>query len=128
MDFTALGLLILRVGFAATLAFRHGLPKLLDFSNKLSTFPDPIGLGSPISLTLTVCAEFLCAILIIIGIFTRFAAFPIVFMFAVAFLIIHGADPFAKKELAFIYLIGFASIMAAGPGRFSADALLRGIK
>lgn len=128
MDFTALGLLILRVGFAATLAIRHGLPKLLDFSSKLHTFPDPIGLGSPISLTLTVGAELLCPVLIIIGIFTRFAALPVVFAMAVAFFVVHGADPFAKKELAFMYLIGFSTIMAAGAGRFSADAVLRGAK
>lgn len=128
MDFTALGLLILRVGFGATMAICHGLPKLLDFSGKLHTFPDPIGLGSPISLSLTVSAEFLCAVLVVVGIFTRFAAAPIVFAMAVAFFIIHGADPFMKKELAFLYLLGFSAIMAAGPGRYSADGMVRGVK
>ncbi len=47
MDFNALGLLILRVGFGATMAIQHGLPKLLDFSNKMNTFPDPLNIGSP---------------------------------------------------------------------------------
>lgn len=128
MDFTSLGLLILRVGFAGTTLIRHGVPKLLDFSNKLYSFPDPIGLGSPISLSLTVFAEFLCAILVIIGIFTRFAVAPLVFAMAVAFFVVHVADPFAKKELTFLYLLGFSTIMAAGPGKFSADALFRGVK
>jgi putative oxidoreductase len=128
MDFTSLGLLILRVAMSATLAIGHGLPKLFDFSNKLHTFPDPIGLGSPITLTLAVCSELLFPILVAIGIFTRIAAIPTVIMFAVAFFVFHGSDPFAKKELAFLYLIGFTSIMAAGPGRFSADAMVRGVK
>lgn len=128
MDFTSLGLLILRVGFAGTMAIRHGLPKLLDFSAKLHTFPDPLGLGSPISLTLTVSAEFLCAILVVVGIFTRLTVAPLVFAMAIAFFVVHGGDPFAKKELAFTYLLAFSTILAAGPGRFSADTMVRGVK
>ena len=128
MDFTSLGLLILRVGFAGTLALFHGLPKLLDFTNKMHTFPDPIGLGSTVSLTLAVTAEFFCAILVVVGIFTRFTVVPLVILMAVAFFIIHGADPFMKKELAFMYLLAFTSILAAGPGKFSADGLIRGVK
>lgn len=128
MDFTSLGLLILRVGLAGTLLIRHGLPKLLDFSNKMHTFSDPIGLGSTLSLSLAVSAEFLCSILIIVGIFTRWVTIPVVIFFCVAFFVVHGGDPFAKKELAFIFLVGFTSILAAGPGRFSADAIFRGIK
>lgn len=128
MDFTSLGLLILRVGLAGTLLIRHGLPKLLDFSNKMHTFSDPIGLGSTLSLSLAVSAEFLCSILIIVGIFTRWVTIPVVIFFCVVFFVVHGGDPFAKKELPFIFLVGFTSILAAGPGRFSADAIFRGIK
>ncbi len=128
MDFTALGLLIMRVGFAATLAAGHGIPKLVDFSNKLHTFPDPIGIGSPASLSLAVFAELLCAVLVLIGLFTRLAAIPLVILFGVAFLVVHGADPLAKREMALLYLIGFSAIVAAGPGRYSVDGLLRGVK
>jgi putative oxidoreductase len=128
MDFTSLGLLILRVGFAGCIVVRHGLPKLLDFGNKLYTFPDPIGLGSPISLALAVSAEFLCGILIVIGIFTRFAAVPLVIFMSVAFFIVHSADPFAQKEMAFLYLLAFLSILVAGPGRYSADGLVRDVR
>src|SRR5262245_49408658 len=39
MDFNSLGLLILRVGLGVTMALHHGLPKLLDFTNKMHTFP-----------------------------------------------------------------------------------------
>jgi putative oxidoreductase len=128
MDFTSLGLLILRVGFAGTIALQHGLPKLLDFASKMNSFPDPIGLGSPVSLTLMVLAEFLCAILVVIGVFTRFAVVPLMIAMAVAFFVFHATDPFAKKEMAFLYLLAFTSIFTAGAGRFSADALFRGKK
>jgi putative oxidoreductase len=128
MDFIALGLLIMRIAFAGTIALLHGLPKLLDFSNKMHSFPDPIGIGSVASLTLTVSAEFLCAILVLVGIFTRFAVVPLIICMAVAFFVVHASDPFVKKELAFLYLAGFSAILAAGPGRFSADGLFRGTK
>jgi putative oxidoreductase len=126
MDFTALGLLIIRVGFAATMAIAHGLPKLLNFSKMMHNFPDPIGLGPVISLALVVSAEFLCAILVTVGIFTRYTVVPLVINMAVAFFVMHASDPFAKKELAFLYLMAFAGILAAGPGKFSADGLFRG--
>lgn len=128
MDFASLGLLIIRVGFAGTMAVVHGLPKLLDFSNKMHVFPDPIGLGSVVSLSLTVSAEFLCAILVVVGVFTRYAVVPLVVAMAVAFFVIHAADPFMKKELALMYLLAFSSILAAGPGKFSLDGLLRGVR
>ena len=125
MDFNALGLLILRLGFGATMAFRHGLPKLLDFSNQMNGFPDPLGIGSTGSLALTISAEFFCAILVTIGIFTRFAAFPLMIAMAVAFFIVHQADPFQKKEMAFLYLMAFSTIFACGPGAYSADKWFR---
>lgn len=126
MDFTSLGLLIMRLAFAGTMLVRHGLPKLLDFSNKMHSFPDPLGIGSVASLSLMVTAEFFCAILVVVGIFTRFAVAPLVIAMAVAFFVIHAQHPFDNKELSFLYLWGFCAILAAGPGKFSADGLFRG--
>lgn len=128
MDFTALGLLILRLGFGGTLVLQHGLPKLLGFSNMMHSFPDPIGIGSTITLAVAVFAEFLCSILVVLGIFTRWAAIPLVLLMAIAFAVVHGSDPFHKKELALLYLTAFSSILVAGPGRFSCDSIFRGIK
>ena len=39
------GLLLLRASFGLLLALRHGLPKLLTFSEKAATFPDPLHVG-----------------------------------------------------------------------------------
>ncbi len=128
MDFTSLGLLILRVIFAGTMAINHGLPKLFDFSNKMYTFPDPIGIGSTLSLSLAVSAEFLCAIALILGIFTRVLALPLIATMAVAFFIVHAHDPFAKKEMAFLYMMAFSSIFCAGAGKYSVDSIFRGVK
>jgi|SRR5580658_2152551 putative oxidoreductase len=128
MDFTALGLLIMRIAFGGSIAINHGLPKLLNFSNSMANFPDPLGIGSTLSLSLTVFAEFLCGILVALGILTRLSVIPLVVAMATAFFAVHAGDPFAKKELAFLFLAAFSAILVAGPGRFSADSLFRGIK
>lgn len=117
-------LLVIRifVGFAM---LSHGFPKLqLLFSGEEIKFFDFLGLGPKISLVLTVFAEFVCSIFIILGLFTRFAVFFLVITMAVAGLVVHGADPFEKKEKSFLYLSIYLLILGFGPGRYSIDHLI----
>lgn len=120
-----LGLLAMRLGFAGTLALAHGLGKLTGFGARMSQFPDPLGLGTPLNLALPVFAEFFCCIAIVLGLLTRWALIPVIILMAVAFFIFHGDDPFGDKELAFLYLVGFVALWLTGPGRISLDAWLR---
>jgi putative oxidoreductase len=126
----SLGLFILRVGASSFMFFNHGLPKLLAFSEKLTKFSDPIGLGAPVSFSLVVFAEAVCSLLVAFGLMTRLAAIPLVIAMTVAGLVFHAADPFAKKELALLYGVVFLSIAFTGPGRWSIDHLLqvRGVR
>ncbi len=119
-----LGLLVLRAGLAATM-LPHGWSKLQSYAQLSEKFPDPLGVGSAVSVTLVIFAEFVCSIAVLLGIATRWAALPIVFTMVVAFFVIHGGDPLREKELAWAYLVGFAAVMLAGPGRLSIDGLLR---
>jgi len=48
-----------------------------------------------------------------------------VFTMAVAFFVIHGNDPFATKELAFVYLVVFILMYIIGPGKFAVDRWIR---
>lgn len=120
------GLLLLRVYAGGAMLVGHGWGKLLGFSERSGTFPDPLGVGSPASLALAVGAEVGCSLLLIVGAFTRFAAVPLAFTMGVAGVLVHGADPWAKKELAFTFLAIFLALVATGPGRLSVDAVLRG--
>jgi putative oxidoreductase len=117
----SIGLLILRVLAGALLMWGHGWPKLSGFSQMLGHFPDPIGLGVHLSLALSTFAEFFCAFFVIVGLLTRFVCIPIVFNLLVAGLVAHGADPWSKKELAFVYMVAFLTLIFTGPGRFSLD-------
>ncbi len=40
---------------------------------------------------------------------------------AVAAFVVHGADPFERKEMALLYLIGFTAIALLGAGKYSVD-------
>lgn len=118
------GLLILRVGFGLSMAFGHGWGKLANFSQIAHRFPDPIGLGSPVSLSLAVFAEFFCALLVVVGIGTRLASFPIFFTMLVASGIVHLNDKWSQKEMAVLYMIVFGVLILTGAGKYSLGSRL----
>lgn len=117
------GVFILRLSTAGTLFWQHGLPKLLHFSDKLHTFGDPIGIGPGLSLGLITFAETACAALVLLGLWTRLSTIPCIIGMAVAAFMANGDQPFAKKELAVLYMLGFIAILFTGSGRFSLDRL-----
>lgn len=115
--------LILRVGLSL-LMLTHGYPKLLKLLSGDFSFGDPIGVGSELSLILTVFAEFFCSLLLILGLFSRPALFFLAFTMFVAAFIVHIDDGIGKMEKALMYLIGYVSLFIIGPGRISLDAKL----
>ncbi len=117
---TDIGLAILRI-FPSIFMLTHGWGKFNNLISGNFEFADPIGIGAAPSLFLAVVGEFVCPILIIIGLKTRWAAIPAAITMFVAAFIHHGADPFADKEKAFLFLVVFIVIILLGPGRFSAD-------
>jgi putative oxidoreductase len=119
------GLLVLRLGAGGVLLGSHGWGKLASWSEKAATFPDPLHVGSRVSLALVILAEVVCAAAVAIGALTRAAAVGPVIMMIVAFFVQHAADPFGKKELALVYGIIFLAIALTGAGDFSVDALVR---
>ena len=113
--------LILRLGFGGFM-LTHGIPKLMKlFAGGEIQFPDPLHLGSTTSLVLTVFAEVICAALILVGFKTKWAAIPLVITMLVAAFVIHGSDPWGKKEFALIYAVGFIAIGMLGAGKYSLD-------
>ncbi len=118
---TDIALLLLRIGVSG-LMLTHGVPKLMKlFGSEPITFGDPVGIGMEASLTLAVFAEVICSVLILIGLGTRLAAIPLAVTMAVAFFIIHAADPFQRKELALFFLIVYLVLFLTGSGKYSLD-------
>ncbi|MDR2235755.1 MAG: DoxX family protein [Chryseobacterium sp.] len=117
-------LLVVRVfiGFAM---LSHGFPKLqmLIGGEKIEFF-NFIGLGPQISLILTVFAEFVCSILLILGLFTRVSLGFLIFTMIMAAFVVHGADPFEKREMSLIYLSVYLLLMVFGAGKVSVDHMI----
>ena len=124
---THIGLLILRCAVCIPMLIIHGIPKINDtnmiidvLKNNKFPFPDILGY-------LTISAETLFPVLIILGLFTRISAFVCsVNMFVAAFVfhyMIKG-DTFAGFEKAYLYFIIFFFIIFAGAGNYSIDKYL----
>jgi putative oxidoreductase len=114
-------LLILRLG-VGILMLTHGYPKLLIlFGSEEINFADPFGLGPAVTLSLAVIAEFLCSILVILGLGTRLAVLPLIATMATAFFLIHAADSFPNKELPAIYLLIYIVLLITGAGKYALD-------
>ena len=117
-------LALLRIVFSL-LIMTHGWSKLERILDGNLNFGDPLGLGSTLSLYLVTFAELVAPVFIIVGFKTRIMALITSFAMAVAAFIAHGADPFAKKEMALLYLVGFLTVALMGPGRYSIDQRTR---
>lgn len=113
-------LLAARIIFGVLL-MNHGIQKWSNFQELSTAFPDPLGVGSPLSLGLAIFGELVCSIGFIVGFLYRLSMIPMIFTMAVAFFVIHANDVFSVKELAFIYLVVFVLMYIAGPGKFSID-------
>ncbi len=120
---TSFLLLALRLLFGLLL-MNHGIAKWSNFQEMSTMFPDPLGVGSTLSLILAIFGELACSMAFIIGFLYRLSMIPMIFTMGVAFFVIHANDAFAVKELAFVYLVVFILLYIAGPGQFSVDHLL----
>ena len=116
-----IALLILRVVFASSMLYGHGLGKLNRLLEGNLSFSNPLGIGEIPTLILAVFSEFLAPIFIIIGYKTKFFSFfPAATMFVAAF-IVHWGDPFGRVEKALLFLTVFVILMMTGPGKYSID-------
>lgn len=117
-------LLVVRV-FVGFAMLSHGFPKLqmLLAGGKIDFF-DFMGLGPQVSLILTVFAEFVCSILLILGLFTRVSLGFLIFTMIIAAFVVHGADPFEKREMSLVYLSVYLLLMVIGAGKVSVDHMI----
>lgn len=120
---TDLSILLLRLFFGGMFAY-YGWGKIQNYDAILPQFGDIIGIGPKLSFNLVIFGEFVCGILIALGLFTRLSVVPSFITMVVAFFVAHGNDPFENKIPAFTYLILSVIIFINGSGKYALDALL----
>lgn len=121
--YSNLALLVLRL-FVGGMMLTHGVAKLENFTALREGFPDPIGMGSTLSLVMIILVEVGCSLMVITGLLTRFAAIPLIFSMCVAAFLTPVDVTMAGSELAIMYLGIFVVIFIAGPGKCSIDYLI----
>lgn len=128
-----LSIFILRAGFGIMMALGHGLGKLIQLASGIIKFPEVLFIPKEVALVLAVLAEFFASLAVAIGFKTRLASLPVIITMAVAAFVVHANDAFfmanagdgGSKEMAVIYLIGFAAIALLGSGKYSVDHLFK---
>lgn len=118
-----LSLLRFIVGF---LFFWHGTQKLFGFPPS-----DRPGSGGGLTMLMAVAGslELIGGALLIVGLFTRWTAFILSGLMAVAYWMAHGTQAFLpivnKGEMAVLYCFVFFYIFFAGGGEWSLDNILK---
>lgn len=118
-----IAMLVLRIGLAG-LMLPHGYDKLVHFATYKKDFLNFLGIGSTLSLTLLIFAEFFCSLFLLVGLFSRLCVIPLIVAMCVALFKAHNAEIFGDGEHAALFITGFLVILLVGPGRISADGIM----
>jgi putative oxidoreductase len=115
------GVFLLRIS-VSILMLSHGIPKAFEYETLVQTFPDPLNVGGEVSAMLILFAEVGCSILLLLGLFGRFASATLFIAMMVAAFAHHFDDPWAMRELPLLYAAVYACLTLTGPGSTSIDA------
>lgn len=107
--------------FCGAIMIPYGIGKIENFeSYSVDFFGDPIGIGMMPSLILTIFAQVICAISLILGVSVRISAAILAFNMLIA-TIFHLPDPFATLSLPLLFLAIYIFLIFSGGGAYSID-------
>lgn len=117
-------MLCLRVVFGLLMITKHGYDKMVKFPTLQYQFYSFLGLDSRISLGLSIFAEVLCSLFLVLGLFTRLATIPLIITMLVAVFGFNAGKPLVDSEAALSYLAAYVVLLFCGPGRISIDGMI----
>ncbi len=118
------GLLLFRLLAGFALLRVHGWEKIAHYQDELRSIPDPFGLGATANLSIAIFSDVFCAVLVMLGIFTRLASLAILGTTLVGLFFVHFHDTWHDKDVPLVYSIMFGVILMLGPGKYSLDGVL----
>jgi len=127
-----LGLLLIRLIIGLLMAF-HGYEKFIHFNEMAASDfwannVSFLGMNGAAPLALTVFAELICSIFLILGLFTRFSLLVLCFCMGYIFMVIfpgsivESGENGYKFNDAFVYFIVYLGLFFTGPGKYSFDS------
>ncbi len=110
--------------FCGLMMLPYGYGKIVNYDRYAADFfGDPIGIGDIPSLWLTIFAQTVCPITLLLGFQTRLSAAILAFNMLVA-VKYHFFDPFSTKVLPVLYLGLYLVQLLLGAGKYSLDYIL----
>ncbi len=83
-----------------------------------------LGIGATLSLALVIFAEFFCSMFLVLGLFTRLAAIPLVIAMGVVVFKINSGNFTGDGAEPALFLCSYLVILLCGPGKMSVDDLI----
>jgi putative oxidoreductase len=119
------GLLLFRVWAGLALAFLHGIGKVPPQEGFVGRVGQlfPVGPAEAWAWA-AASAEFLAALLLVLGLLARPAAALVALHFTLVVVVAHAGDPLAERELPLFFLFSGLLFLFVGAGRYSLDALI----
>ena len=120
--------LVLRIFVFLILFWKHGAAMLFAFGATLQGFPDPLHIGPVPTLVVATVADGICSLLIVAGLFTRWAALYSFFVHLVAFVFVLHFTFISREvprgEQLLMYMGASLALYFLGAGKFSIDAMI----
>ena len=123
-DRNNIALLLFRSIISLELIIVHGLKKLGIGVAVPEVVPNPFGMPETLNFIFAASANILFPFFIILGIFTRLSALPVLAVTLTGYFIVHGGDPLPERDIPFMYSLCFLLILFLGPGKYSLDKVL----
>lgn len=118
-------MLLFRVGVSLQLMLVHGFKKVGIGVDTAEQIPNPLNLPETINEYFAIGSNLIAPVFIIIGLFTRIAALPVLAVTLTGFFVLHWNDSLLVKDVPLIYSFVFLLICILGPGKYSFDYLIQ---
>lgn len=113
------GALYLRIFLGGSIFF-HNVGKMQNYNEIINTYPSFFFLNSTASFVFVSAVEVLMAVLLLLGLWVRFAAA----VMAVGMLWLFFAEGFPSGETAFVYAAVYIALVITGGGAFAFDGIV----